>query len=144
MNNTLLQVKKVLKQRYPMLLVDKVITTDSTVTKTMKYFTNSDPFMKGHFKDFPIYPAVLLIELMAQTVSFSLYNKYGQIDNIWFLSIQRCHYHGYLVPGDMAETEAKITGIESNGLINCKGRVINQNQEKIAECSFVLIRKDLK
>ncbi|WP_270770603.1 3-hydroxyacyl-ACP dehydratase FabZ family protein [Lactobacillus crispatus] len=143
-SSSFLQIKKILKQRYPMLLVDKVLDTDSVMTTTVKYFTNSDPFMRGHFKDFPIYPAVLLIELMAQSVSFSLYDRYGKIDNIWFLSIQRCHYHGYFVPGDIAETKVEIVGVDANGLINCKGKIVNQNHKKIVECNFVLIRKDLE
>ncbi|NRN76902.1 3-hydroxyacyl-[acyl-carrier-protein] dehydratase FabZ [Lactobacillus helveticus] len=47
-----ISITNFLKQRYPMLLVDKVVDYNDKSTKTIKYFTNSDPFMLGHFKDF--------------------------------------------------------------------------------------------
>lgn len=138
-----ISITNFLKQRYPMLLVDKVVDYNDKSTKTIKYFTNSDPFMLGHFKDFPMYPTVLLVELLAQSISFSIYKKLGTLDNIWFLSINRCHYYGYFVPGDVAKVTVTIQSIDETGIIQCSGFIKNQHDTKIVECKFNLIRKKI-
>ena len=39
----------------------------------LKNVTYNEPYFQGHFPGFAILPGVLLIEIMAQTASFSLY-----------------------------------------------------------------------
>lgn len=137
-------VISLLKQTYPMLLIDKVATFDKETAKSYKYITNSDPFMQGHFQNFKIYPVVLLVEFLAQTATFPIYERLGTINNIWFLSIDKCHCHGYLVPGDIAIAEVAITEIDPFGLIKCKGLIVNQNDEKILDAKFTLIKKRIQ
>ena len=64
---------KVLPQRYPFLLVDRVVevSTSGIMTKqkiiTLKNVTNNEPHFQGHFPDNPIMPGVLILEAMIQT-----------------------------------------------------------------------------
>ena len=71
--NNLNDMTKLLRQSYPMLLIDKVVSINKNKAQTIKYITNSDPFMEGHFKSFKVYPVVLLVEVLAQSAAFPIY-----------------------------------------------------------------------
>ena len=68
--NTLLdvqEIKEYLPQRYPFLLVDRVVEMDLGKSITAyKNVTVNEPFFSGHFPDQPIMPGVLIIEALAQ------------------------------------------------------------------------------
>lgn len=62
-------VRALLPYSHPMQLVDRIESydaeTDSIVA--IKKVTHSDPFLRGHFPDFPIYPGVLTVGSLQQT-----------------------------------------------------------------------------
>ena len=62
------RIQEVLPQRYPFLLVDRVIDVDKQkgVIVCIKNVTINDYFFVGHFPDKPIMPGVLIIEALAQ------------------------------------------------------------------------------
>lgn len=142
--NNLNDMTKLLRQSYPMLLIDKVVSINKNKAQTIKYITNSDPFMEGHFKSFKVYPVVLLVEVLAQSAAFPIYKSMGFVDDIWFLSIDRCHCHSFLVPGDIATSTVSVSNIDSLGVIKCQGTITNQNNEKVLDAKFKLIKKKIQ
>ena len=61
------EIKEYLPQRYPFLLVDRVVSIE--LGKSIVAYKNvsvNEPFFEGHFPDFPIMPGVLIIEALAQ------------------------------------------------------------------------------
>ncbi|XP_071717559.1 uncharacterized protein [Rutidosis leptorrhynchoides] len=65
------QIREVLPQRYPFLLVDRIIEINPGVSAVgIKNVTINDDFFLGHFPERPIMPAVLLAEAMAQVGCF--------------------------------------------------------------------------
>ena len=63
------EIKKILPHRYPMLLIDRVLSYTLEPEKTLtaiKNVTVNEPFFQGHFPDMPVMPGVLLLEAMAQ------------------------------------------------------------------------------
>ena len=61
------EIKAYLPQRYPFLLVDRIVEMD--LGKSIvgyKNVTINEPFFVGHFPGQPIMPGVLIIEALAQ------------------------------------------------------------------------------
>ncbi|GIT22600.1 MAG: hypothetical protein CM1200mP40_22820 [Gammaproteobacteria bacterium] len=61
------EIKEYLPQRYPFLLVDRIVEMD--LGKSIvgyKNVTINEPFFVGHFPGQPIMPGVLIIEALAQ------------------------------------------------------------------------------
>ncbi|MBI1771925.1 MAG: 3-hydroxyacyl-ACP dehydratase FabZ, partial [Burkholderiales bacterium] len=64
------QIKEYLPHRYPMLLVDRVLSWENGKTITaIKNVTANEEFFNGHFPNKPVMPGVLMIEAMAQTAA---------------------------------------------------------------------------
>ena len=58
---------KILPQRYPFLMIDKVIKVTDNKIVTLKNVSNNEPYFQGHFPGNPIMPGVLILEAMIQT-----------------------------------------------------------------------------
>lgn len=64
------QVLDRLRQRYPMLMVDRILSFEAgKELKTLKAVTVNEPSLPGHFPGFPLFPGVLTIESFAQSAS---------------------------------------------------------------------------
>ena len=59
-------IQKIMPHRYPMLLVDRIISTEENKVVGIKNVTYNEPFFQGHFQGHPVMPGVLIIEAMAQ------------------------------------------------------------------------------
>lgn len=59
---------KIMPHDYPFALLDRIraCDIDAGVSLSLKSITLSDPVLNGHFRDYPIYPGVLIIEALAQ------------------------------------------------------------------------------
>ncbi len=61
------EIKQYLPQRYPFLLVDRVLEMElGKSILALKNVTVNEPFFIGHFPHQPIMPGVLIIEALAQ------------------------------------------------------------------------------
>lgn len=70
-HKSILDVQEYLPHRYPMLLVDKVLSIDfdaeeGPTLKAIKNVSYNEEFFNGHFDGHPVMPAVLILEAMAQ------------------------------------------------------------------------------
>ncbi|HXD00913.1 MAG TPA: 3-hydroxyacyl-ACP dehydratase FabZ [Verrucomicrobiae bacterium] len=64
------EVKKHLKQRFPMLMVDRVLELEPGKTITaLKNVTGSEIQFMGHFPDFAVMPGTLIVEAFGQSAS---------------------------------------------------------------------------
>ena len=69
------EVKGFLKQRFPIMMVDRVLELEPSIKiRTIKNITGNEIFFLGHFPDFSIMPGVFIIEAMAQSASI-LFSK---------------------------------------------------------------------
>jgi 3-hydroxyacyl-[acyl-carrier-protein] dehydratase len=97
------EILKVLPQRYPFLLVDRILETDgSTHMVGLKNVTINEPFFQGHFPDHPVMPGVLLVEALAQVgVALLLYEDPSRDAKlIYFSAIDKCRFRQPVIPGD--------------------------------------------
>ena len=105
------QILHFLPHRYPMLLVDRIISVseDGKQCIGLKNLTINEPFFQGHYPGLPIMPGVLILEAMAQTGAALFLSKpeytgkvplIGAMDYIKFRRMVR--------PGDQLLMEVEI------------------------------------
>jgi 3-hydroxyacyl-[acyl-carrier-protein] dehydratase len=98
--------------RYPFLLVDRCEEyKPSESIVGIKCVTVNEPFFQGHFPSYPVMPAVLLIEAMAQTGAV-LMSKSLEVDTagkaIFFMSADNCRFRSPVRPGDVVRMPVKV------------------------------------
>ncbi|MBE1555096.1 3-hydroxyacyl-ACP dehydratase FabZ [Sporosarcina limicola] len=71
------EILKIIPQRFPMIMIDKVIDINSESLVAIKNITGNEFFFEGHFPAIKIFPGVLLTESMAQA-TIILFNNSGQ------------------------------------------------------------------
>ena len=63
------QILKLLPHRYPILLVDRVLSVDKQRIKAIKNVSINEPQFLGHFPHRPVMPGVMILESMAQAAT---------------------------------------------------------------------------
>jgi len=79
MTMTFEEVKSCLKQRFPMLMVDRVLELEpGKRIKTLKNVTGNEIQFLGHFPDLAIMPGTLMIEAIGQSASILFSHTTGK------------------------------------------------------------------
>ena len=98
--------------RIPFLLVDRCEDYKANESIVgIKCVTVNEPFFQGHFAHYPVMPAVLLIEAMAQTGAV-LMSKSLNVDvggkAIFFMSCDNCRFRSPVRPGDVVRMPVQV------------------------------------
>jgi len=125
-------VKEYLPQRYPFLLVDRVLELEpNKYIKAYKNVTTNEDFFLGHFPNKPIMPGVLIIEAMAQAsgvLGFKSQEKKPRDGYLYyFVGADGVRFKKPVVPGDQLILEAEILAVK-RGIykFQCKATVDGQ------------------
>ncbi len=136
-------VKEILKQRYPFLMVDRIIDYDDEHIIGYKNVTINEPFFTGHFPEDPVMPGVMILESMGQVTSVLLGIKLGreQGKKIAFLTgIDKARFRKPVRPGDKLVTRAELTNVrKSSAKAKAEAYV---DDELVAEAEFLTIIGD--
>ena len=116
MTESVLDIHKILKklpQRYPILLVDRVLELEKDKRiKALKNVTINEPFFMGHFPHRPVMPGVLMLEALAQTAALLSFESSGEDldDNtvVYFVGIDGARFKRVVEPGDQLIIDAAI------------------------------------
>jgi 3-hydroxyacyl-[acyl-carrier-protein] dehydratase len=137
------ELMKILPQKYPFLMIDRVIELNSGKSVTaLKNVTINDWFFEGHFPGNPVMPGTLIIEAMAQT-SILLYHS-GFEDKLtrrpdYYLGSVKARFHQPAVPGDQLRLVAETVKLLSSGaFVSAKAFV---GDKLIAEADLVFAVK---
>ncbi|MDA8773918.1 beta-hydroxyacyl-ACP dehydratase [Chlamydiia bacterium] len=85
----------------PAVLLDGVYTLSETEIVCGKYLSPEDFFFNGHFKDNPIYPAHVGIELVAQSGLVLMMKKHAKNSSIpMIIGIERAKFRKPMLPAD--------------------------------------------
>ena len=123
----------------PFLFVDELLNIDENGVKGTYTFDSTLDFYKGHFKDNPITPGVILIEVMAQigVVCLGIYllNSTFNKDTLIALTSSEVEFLKMVFPNE------KVTVISEKiyfrfGKLKCK--VIMKNEKEETVCSGII------
>src|ERR1700730_10393293 len=107
---TLEQGRTALQQRFPMLMVDNVISLEPGKSiRTTKNVTGNEMQFLGHFPEFAVMPGTLIVEAIGQSAS-SLFAKSRDTAPGEFLvlgSINDTRFLVPVVPGDQLQIDVR-------------------------------------
>ena len=110
------QIKTIIPQREPFLMIDEVIALEpGRKCIARKYLVPEDFWVPGHFPGMPVTPAVMTIEMLAQTgaVCIGAMEEYkGKV--ALFAKIDKAKFRRQLVPGDVVILEIEMAKLRSN------------------------------
>ncbi len=100
MTMTFEEVKEHLKQRFPMLMVDRVLELEpGKRIKTIKNVAGNEIQFLGHFADYAIMPGTLIIEAIGQSASILFSRTTGKgMNQREFMALAAVNDMRFLVP----------------------------------------------
>ncbi len=124
------EVMEILPQRYPFLMIDKVIDLELPADKkqmvgrkikAVKNVTVNEPYFPGHFPHRPVMPGVMQVEAMAQTAALACYDESNKGRDILIAGINKARFRRPVVPGDVLIFESVVIKYKSKlAVISCK------------------------
>jgi beta-hydroxyacyl-ACP dehydratase FabZ len=103
-------IREILPHRYPFLLVDRIVEMDDQHVVGIKNVTANEPFILGHFPDYPVMPGVLIIEAMAQTAGVQVLSSIPDRHNklVFLVSVDAARFRKPVRPGDQLRIEMNV------------------------------------
>jgi 3-hydroxyacyl-[acyl-carrier-protein] dehydratase len=95
-----------LPHRYPMLLVDRVVSFDENEIHAVKAVSFNEDFFQGHFPGRPIMPGVLQIEALAQAAGILAIEALGLAGTgklVYFMAIEEAKFRNPVTPGNLLD-----------------------------------------
>lgn len=136
------QIKNLIPQRYPILLIDKIIDLEpGKRVVAIKNVSINEPFFEGHFPDEPIMPGTSIIEAMAQASTFLVYKpeEKEQKLNFYLGVVKDTRFFKTVLPGDELKIISEAVRVtEDNVYAKVKATV---KDETISEGEFVFVRR---
>lgn len=106
----LVAIKEAIPQRYPFLMIDRVIelSEDGKRAVAIKTVSGNEPFFQGHFPDYPIMPGVLIVEALAQASGAALLHQLGADKLAVMAGLDGFRFRRPVVPGDVLRLEVEL------------------------------------
>jgi 3-hydroxyacyl-[acyl-carrier-protein] dehydratase len=113
------QVRNILAHRFPFLMIDRVTEIErGKRLLALKHVTGNELCFLGHFPDQAIFPGVLILEAMAQSVSLlDLLSRETDRPPAKYLGSTDAKFLVPVTPGDSMEIEAVLVKQASRGVI---------------------------
>ena len=131
------KIRELLPHRYPMQLVDKVISLGANTIVGIKNVTANEPFFQGHFPEEPVMPGVLQIEAMAQCGGLLVLNTLEEPErwSTYFMKIDDVKFRQKVVPGDTLLFKVDLLAPVRHGISSMKGYIF-VGDHVVAEATF--------
>lgn len=137
------QIKKLIPQRFPFIMIDKVLELEAgKEALAIKNVSGNDIFFLGHFPDLAIMPGVAIIEAMAQTaiILFAVEKEKGDSKQIYFLGSVKARFYHPVVPGDQLKIKAtNIKSLPTGAYISAEAFV---DDKKVSEAELIFSVKN--
>lgn len=134
------QVLRVLPQRYPFLMVDRVTRIEGNHITALKSVTANEPYFQGHFPGHPVMPGVLQLEAIAQVAGILMLKQPENTGKLaYFMSAESVKWRQPVRPGDTLVIDVELT--RSRGKIG-KARgtcAVNGQPVSEAQVTFMLL-----
>ncbi len=131
------RIRELLPHRYPMQLVDKVVSLGANSIVGVKNVTGNEPFFQGHFPEEPVMPGVLQIEAMAQCGGLLVLNTLENPKSwsTYFMKIDDVKFRQKVVPGDTLLFKVDLLAPVRHGISSMKGYVF-VGDKVVSEATF--------
>jgi len=106
----IMAIQECLPHRHPLLLVDRIVElVPYESVKGIKCISISDPILRGHFPDFPVFPGVLIVEGVAQTAGVLGHMSLADgFEKCLLTEISKTRFRKQVVPGDVLTYDVKV------------------------------------
>ncbi|ADP31144.1 3-hydroxyacyl-ACP dehydratase FabZ [Bacillus atrophaeus] len=135
-------VLEILPQRYPFVMVDRVIEIGETKITTIKNVTGNEPCFQGHFPNKKIFPGVYITEAIAQTaiLLFSKIDHSIETDKtLPLLYHTNVKFKKPIIPGDQMVITLNIIKKISNAAIVKAEVKVDDVRCSFGELTFTLV-----
>ncbi|MBT8592135.1 beta-hydroxyacyl-ACP dehydratase [Polynucleobacter paneuropaeus] len=141
----LYNIESILEHRFPILLIDGIISVDPMQScHAFKILNLDEWFFSGHFPGNPIMPGSLQIEAFTQAVALPLLiagDRGHQKPNLVLFAVDRVRFYKQVLPGDKFEIKVRIETI-AMGMVSASA-VGLVGAEKVSECKIAYKIKDI-
>jgi len=132
------EIKKLIPQRFPFIMIDRVLDLEAgkEVTAT-KNISGNDILFLGHFPEKAIMPGAAIIEAMAQTsiILFAAAKENISADTLYFLGSVKARFFHPVVPGDSMKIRAvNVKSLAQGAYVSAEAFV---EEKKVAEAELV-------
>jgi len=134
------QLLGVLPHRYPLLMVDRVVSIEGRRVRAIKNVTANEPYFQGHFPQHPIMPGVLQLEAIAQVAGILMLRQAEHFNKLaYYMSAEKVKWRKPVHPGDQLVIEVEV--VKARGRIGRAKGVCSVDGEPVseAEVTFMLI-----
>ena len=83
----------------------------------VKNVTLAEDYLHDHFPGYPVMPAALMIEGMAQTAGILVGEARGFAENVILAKIRKAQFDGYAVPGDQIRYDAVLETLDERAAV---------------------------
>jgi len=134
-------IKQLIPQRYPFLMIDRVIEACPEKVVAIKNVSMTEHFFEGHFPDLKVMPGALMIEAMAQA-GIVLYKQKYQNANLLYLVSVKSRFFNPAYPGDQLRIEVlPLKMFSKMGLFKAE---ITVADKRIAQAEIAFGSQDAK
>jgi len=139
------EIKKLIPQRFPFIMIDKVLEVEpGKHAVSIKNVSGNDILLLGHFPEKAILPGAAIIEAMAQTsiILFAIdkEKKEGEKKPIYYFGSVKARFLHPVVPGDQLKIKAiNVKSLPNGAFVSAEAFVDNK---KVSEAELVFSVKD--
>jgi 3-hydroxyacyl-[acyl-carrier-protein] dehydratase len=101
----------------------------------VKNVTLAEEHLHDHFPGYPIMPAALIIEGMAQTAGILVGEARGFAENVILAKIRLARFDDYAVPGDQLQYDAVIGSIDERAAVT--DGTVSKNGDPIGRVDLI-------
>ncbi len=139
----ILEVMEILPQRYPILLIDRVLELEEGKRiVALKNVTIGEPYFQGHFPTLPMMPGVYMLEAMAQAGGILVYKtiKFDMSkDMLVYAGVDGVRFKRPVFPGDQMIIEVEAVSLKK-GLSKLSGAITVKNETAATAQIYVALR----
>ena len=136
------RIKSSISQRFPVLMVDKIIEIDEGKRVVgIKNVTGNEKIFLGHFPDKAVFPGSMIIEAAAQVSTFLFYESKNPSRKLDFYLgvVKDARFYRPVVPGEQMRIEAESVRLAENSAdVEVKVFV---KEEKVASGELIFVRR---
>ena len=135
------EVRRLLPQSHPFLMVDRVTKIDGNKIVGVKNVSVNEPYFQGHFPNHPIMPGVLQLEAIAQVAGILMLRQAENFGKIaYFMSAENVKWRKPVRPGDSLTIAVEM--LKMRGKIGKAKGICSVDGDPVSEADVTFVLTD--